>query len=83
MFLATQSYQNQTVSCYIFASYYWIFKVHKHLYSSKSVRGGKNQGGRNSSKGANNQGGRSSSKVAKSRNNQKSFSKSVNSGKSG
>ena len=31
-FWATQWYQNQTVSCYICASYYWIFKVHRHLF---------------------------------------------------
>ena len=32
VFWTTQLYQNQLVSCYFYASYYWIFKVHRHLF---------------------------------------------------
>ena len=31
-FWTTQLYQNLMVSCYFFASYYWIFKVRRHLF---------------------------------------------------
>ena len=31
-FWTTQIYQNLMVSCYFFASYYWIFKVRRHLF---------------------------------------------------
>ena len=30
-FWTIQLYQNQMVSCYFYASYYWIFKVHRPL----------------------------------------------------
>ena len=31
-FWTTQLYKNLMVSCYFFASYYWIFKVRRHLF---------------------------------------------------